>query len=58
MLKVKAECKVRARRLQFFAKVSKSRHSSLVPVGAPAQENDLLAIYFGRIAKSFSSKLY
>jgi hypothetical protein len=38
MLKVNAECKARVRRLlQFFAEVSKSRHSSLVLIGAPAQ---------------------
>jgi hypothetical protein len=38
MLKVNVECKVRARRLlQSFPEVSKSRHSSLVLVGAPAQ---------------------
>jgi hypothetical protein len=38
MLKVNAGCKVRVRRLlQFSAEVSKSRHSSLVLVGAPAQ---------------------
>jgi hypothetical protein len=38
MLKVNTECKVRVRRLlQFFVEVSKSRHSSLVLVGAPAQ---------------------
>jgi hypothetical protein len=38
MLELNAECKVRFRRLlQFFVEVSKSRHSSLVLVGAPAQ---------------------
>jgi hypothetical protein len=38
MLKLNAECKTRLRRLlQFFVEVSKSRHSSLVLVGASAQ---------------------
>jgi hypothetical protein len=38
MLELNAECKARFRRLlQFFAEVSKSQHSSLVLVGAPAQ---------------------
>jgi hypothetical protein len=38
MLKLNAECKARLRRLlQFFVEVSKSRHSSLVIVGAPVQ---------------------
>jgi hypothetical protein len=38
MLELNVECKARLRRLlQFFAEVSKSRHSSLVLVGAPAQ---------------------
>jgi hypothetical protein len=38
MLKLNVECKARLRRLlQFFAEVSKSRHSSLVLVGAPVQ---------------------
>jgi hypothetical protein len=36
MLKLNAKCKARLRRLlQFFPEVSKSRHSSLVLVGAP-----------------------
>jgi hypothetical protein len=38
MLELNAECKARFRRLlHFFPEVSKSRHSSLVLVGAPAQ---------------------
>jgi hypothetical protein len=38
MLKVNVECKARVRiLLQFFVEVSKSRHSFLVLVGAPAQ---------------------
>jgi hypothetical protein len=38
MLKVNVECKARVRRLlQIFVEVSKSRHSSLALVGAPAQ---------------------
>jgi hypothetical protein len=38
MLELNAECKARFRRLlQFFAKVSKSQHFSLVLVGAPTQ---------------------
>jgi hypothetical protein len=38
MVKVNAECKARVRSLlQFFVEVSKSWHSSLVLVGAPAQ---------------------
>jgi hypothetical protein len=38
MLELNAECKERFRRLlQFFAEVSKSRHSSQVLVGAPLQ---------------------
>jgi hypothetical protein len=38
MLELNAECKARLRRLlQYFAEVSKSRHSFLVLVGAPAQ---------------------
>jgi hypothetical protein len=38
MLELSAECKARFRRLlQFFPEVSKSRHSPLVLVGAPAQ---------------------
>jgi hypothetical protein len=38
MLELNVECKARLRRLlQFFAEVSKSRHYSLVLVGAPAQ---------------------
>jgi hypothetical protein len=38
MLELNVECKARfIRLLQFFAEVSKSRHSSLVLVGAPAQ---------------------
>jgi hypothetical protein len=38
MLKINAECKVRVRRLlHFFVEESKSRHSSLVLVGAPTQ---------------------
>jgi hypothetical protein len=37
MLELNAECKAKCRKLHFFAEVSKSRHSSLVLVGAPAQ---------------------
>ena len=38
MLELNAECKAKFRRLlQFFPEVSKSRHSTLVLVGAPAQ---------------------
>jgi hypothetical protein len=38
MLELSVECKARFRRLlQFFPEVSKSRHSPLVLVGAPAQ---------------------
>jgi hypothetical protein len=38
MFELNAECKARFRRLlQFFPEVSKSRHSSLVLIGAPVQ---------------------